>query len=242
MAPGLDTLRDRAAQILACKDSETAFAVFCETISLFGFEFIIAARGITELGPKPLPALFHFNPAVEAFLQNYIEKGAVYIDPILVHSAKMDRPFRWRDSYIDLSEQQTQHIESARQFGLNYGVLIPVPMGQGLRGLVSLGCRDDFDLSMADMIELEVLARYMFERTEVLTTAEVEMSALSLSPREREILDYVAKGKTNWEIGQIMSISEYSVRDYLKNISARLDTSNRTNTVVKAIQLGLLLP
>lgn len=49
-----------------------------------------------------------------------------------------------------------------------------------------------------------------------------------LSPREREVLEFMAKGMTNPEIALKLSVSENTVRFHLKNIYSKLGVSNRT--------------
>ncbi len=50
----------------------------------------------------------------------------------------------------------------------------------------------------------------------------------TLSPREVEILSYVARGFTNTEIAAANSVSENTVRFHLKNIYEKLEVANRT--------------
>lgn len=54
-----------------------------------------------------------------------------------------------------------------------------------------------------------------------------------LSEREREIMHWVALGKTNPEIGCILGISEFTVKNHLKSVFAKLDVSNRAQAVAK---------
>lgn len=54
-----------------------------------------------------------------------------------------------------------------------------------------------------------------------------------LSEREREIMHWVALGKTNPEIGCILGISEFTVKNHLKSIFAKLDVSNRAQAAAK---------
>jgi transcriptional regulator EpsA len=62
-------------------------------------------------------------------------------------------------------------------------------------------------------------------------------SALSsdhdLSEREVQIIDWVAMGKTNPEIGSILEISEFTVKNHLKRIFKKLDVYNRAQAVSK---------
>ena len=67
-------------------------------------------------------------------------------------------------------------------------------------------------------------------------------STLRLSSRQREVLEWAAIGKTDWEIGKILSISERAVKFHLEKARQRLDASNRTHAVARAISLGLIDP
>jgi DNA-binding CsgD family transcriptional regulator len=48
-----------------------------------------------------------------------------------------------------------------------------------------------------------------------------------LSSRETEIARWVARGKTNWEIGQILGISDKTVKTHMQNILGKLHASSR---------------
>ena len=56
---------------------------------------------------------------------------------------------------------------------------------------------------------------------------------VALSERERQIMDWVALGKTNPEIGCILSISEFTVKNHMKSIFTKLDVTNRAQAVAK---------
>jgi DNA-binding CsgD family transcriptional regulator len=59
-----------------------------------------------------------------------------------------------------------------------------------------------------------------------------------LSLREREIMRWVALGKTNPEIGCILRISEFTVKNHLKSIFSKLDVSNRAQAVARLTRLA----
>lgn len=54
-----------------------------------------------------------------------------------------------------------------------------------------------------------------------------------LSEREAEIMSWVRKGKTNAEIGSILCISSYTVKNHLHQIFRKLDVYNRVQAVSK---------
>lgn len=61
-----------------------------------------------------------------------------------------------------------------------------------------------------------------------------------LSPREHDVLKYVAMGKTHEEISIIYGISAETVRSHVKNILRKLDCTNAPSAVARAYELGIL--
>jgi transcriptional regulator EpsA len=59
----------------------------------------------------------------------------------------------------------------------------------------------------------------------------------ALSERERQIMRWVAMGKTNPEIGCILSISEFTVKNHMKSIFSKLDVTNRAQAVAKLTRI-----
>jgi DNA-binding NarL/FixJ family response regulator len=61
-----------------------------------------------------------------------------------------------------------------------------------------------------------------------------------LTARELAVLDEAARGLTNKAIGLTLGISDRTVQGHLRNIFEKLHVTNRTEAVVKAVQLGML--
>ncbi|MFB8034474.1 response regulator [Streptomyces sp. NPDC056004] len=61
-----------------------------------------------------------------------------------------------------------------------------------------------------------------------------------LTARETDVLDAVADGLTNAEIGRRLVIAEATVKTHLLRLFAKLDVSDRTRAVVVAMERGLL--
>jgi len=68
----------------------------------------------------------------------------------------------------------------------------------------------------------------------------LRVSRIQLSPRESEILQLIARGMRNREVGKQLFISENTVRNHLLNIFEKLGTKSRTEAVAMAIQQGLV--
>ncbi len=66
------------------------------------------------------------------------------------------------------------------------------------------------------------------------------ISHSSLSPREVEVLQFVAKGLTNKEIGSILFISDKTARNHVISLMAKLEAKDRTEAVTIAIRKGLI--
>ena len=59
-----------------------------------------------------------------------------------------------------------------------------------------------------------------------------------LSPREVQILDNIAQGKTNKEVAYALAISEQTVKNHMSSILRKLSVNDRTQAVVYAIRQG----
>ena len=57
-----------------------------------------------------------------------------------------------------------------------------------------------------------------------------------LTPRESEVLAWVAKGKTNAEIGVILGLSDRTVQKHLEHIFQKLGVETRTTATVRALE------
>ncbi len=75
---------------------------------------------------------------------------------------------------------------------------------------------------------------------EVATRLAALKSFEELTPREVEVLDHLAKGLANKQIAEALHITEYTVKDHLKNILAKLRVGDRTEAVTVALRRGII--
>lgn len=66
------------------------------------------------------------------------------------------------------------------------------------------------------------------------------MARSNLTPREHQVLQLVAKGLTNKEIGRAFGISDNTARNHVNSIIEKLDVSDRTEAATIAIRQGLV--
>ncbi len=61
-----------------------------------------------------------------------------------------------------------------------------------------------------------------------------------LSKREKEILNYIAKGLSNKEVADVLGLSSTTVRTHLEHIYEKLNVTNRVEAVTEGIRQGLI--
>lgn len=61
-----------------------------------------------------------------------------------------------------------------------------------------------------------------------------------LTRREAEVLLWTAEGKTAWEAGRILGITEGTARAHLAHVLDKLDAANKPHAVARAFSLGIL--
>ena len=71
----------------------------------------------------------------------------------------------------------------------------------------------------------------------LIKTVPVERCALSLSPREREIVRMVAQGRQNKVIASVLNISSWTVCTHLRRIFAKLGVSSRAAMVARVADI-----
>ena len=63
-----------------------------------------------------------------------------------------------------------------------------------------------------------------------------------LSPREYELLQLLARGQSNRQAAEALSLSPHTVGDHVKSIYRKLGVSSRGEAMVRAFRSGLLRP
>ncbi len=64
---------------------------------------------------------------------------------------------------------------------------------------------------------------------------ESPLGSLGLTPREAEVLTWIAQGKSNYEIGVILSACTGTICKHVEHILAKLNVENRTAAAAMAI-------
>jgi DNA-binding NarL/FixJ family response regulator len=75
---------------------------------------------------------------------------------------------------------------------------------------------------------------------ETVDDAAADVMLEPLTPREEEVLDLLAEGLSNREIGARLHLTEGTVKNYVSAIIAKLQANDRTHAVVTALRRGLV--
>jgi len=89
-------------------------------------------------------------------------------------------------------------------------------------------------------ISRAVAARILGEFGRRVQGPQPEEPAGKLTPREREVLQLLTQGNTNKEIGNVLCVSENTVKNHLKNILAKLHLQNRVQAAAFALREGIV--
>ncbi|MFC9918461.1 response regulator [Agromyces binzhouensis] len=123
------------------------------------------------------------------------------------------------------------HILAAIEAGASGYLLKAAPQEEILAGIRSVAAGETV---LAPSIAAKLVARV---RTGATAAAD---PAPTLSPRELDVLRLVADGRSNPEIGRMLHIGEATVKTHLIHVFEKLEVSDRTRAVTRAMELGLL--
>lgn len=71
-------------------------------------------------------------------------------------------------------------------------------------------------------------------------TLNKDVNIDALTPKEKEVLSYVAKGASNQEIADKLCVRDVTIKTHLNSIFKKLNVSNRTQAVLLAMQIDLI--
>lgn len=177
----------------------------------------------------------------EDWLCQYIEKDLVTIDPIPELAAKMSTPFYWHDieTLVDITPDRRKYLDAMQDAQLGDGLAFFVFGPAMQNAYVGLGFGvDRIDLEQDEILKLQCVAQAGHLRVCALT--ENPSSYRELTEREREVLEWVAQGKSNSVIADIVGISPHTVDAHMRSIYRKLHVNDRTSAAVRGIGSGLV--
>jgi DNA-binding CsgD family transcriptional regulator len=201
-----------------------------------GFTCMQVAEHGRPLAPRLLCGRGH-----DAWDSHYWERGHLPHDPCVGAVFARASPFTWEECRTGATGRAKAMFDEAETFGLRNGMVVPVHGASGdLRAVRLLS--EERGLEAAAGPTLHALSVILAERSHTLVEgAQDYRTRTPLTAREREVLCWIGEGKSDWDMGTILGISENTVHFHVKNAMAKLGARTRLQAWAKAMAMGWLV-
>ena len=224
---------------------EDAFGILETYLLALGFDRVVYSL-ITDhpsLGRKRGHGILRNYP--EDWMKYYFAKDYFHVDPVIKVIKQTSGAFRWNDLDFlknGLARDELTLMNEAREARLLDGIGLALHGGRGEivgMGVASSSGGADLDIDTMSLVyamcsQFHIVYRRMEEQRPA--------AIIQLSAREREVLTWTAEGKSRTAIGDILNISDQTVKTYMNRIFVKLEVNSIQLAVVKAIALGLISP
>ncbi len=246
--PQLYRFEDFITDTSRAANSEQLFLLLRKAVAQYGYDRVIFSVFFDPDLPKHLHGHGLANAYPEDWQKEYVEKDFARIDPVMRAGRTQANAFTWEDleTSSHYTTEQVKFMRLADEAGLKSGIGIPLRSHRAMVAGVGLaathshdGGRPHLDLLNAFCTQFHIA----FKRLQSPAPPEpMPTDVTSLSAKEREILTWVAAGKTDDDIGEILSISRNTVDSHMRNIFRKLNAPNRVTAVVRGIMQGHIQP
>lgn len=177
---------------------------------------------------------------VDAFNDSSIYKR----DPVMQHCKQQSLPILWdQNTYVDNGAGEL--FEQMAGFGYRAGIAMALHMPEGRRFVFGVDRDQPLPQHPAELqrlvADLQLFAVHAQEAaSRLFLPASLQPERPALTPRELEALRWTMEGKTAWEVGTILGISERTAVLHVNNAMHKLGCVNKHQAVLKALRLGLI--
>jgi DNA-binding CsgD family transcriptional regulator len=180
----------------------------------------------------------------EEFAQTYNDPRMQRADPVMQHCKRQTVPIVW-DQGTYVKQGAADLWEHQASYGYRTGIAMALHMPEGRH--FQLGVDRDQALP-SDPLELQRLVAdlQLFAvhaqdaALRLLLPQAQQPERPALTPRELEVLRWTMDGKTAWEVGAVLGISERTAVMHVNNAMHKLGCVNKHQAVLKALRLGLI--
>jgi DNA-binding CsgD family transcriptional regulator len=227
--PAWEALKSLTAQLSSALTVEDIGEALSTVGNLYGWTNLIIID-VTKLFNRLGPALLYTSEDI-ALVEQFDQQRPLAGGPSFARAQLSDRPFLASEARRASGEANDRGWFSLPG-GINHKEALVVPVhvdGRLVWGAAFSGL--DPDTSQAAQSVLSAAAHEGYLRLGELMDANTSNSPLS--PREAECLRWVADGKTDFEVGKILSISPRTVRFHIRNAKTKLGVATRIQAVAK---------
>lgn len=182
----------------------------------------------------------------EDWMKYYVQKNYVDHDPVRRQMFTSPGSFVWEDvtKLPTLTNTQQVLMNEASDAGMKEGIGVPLRGPRGaLAGVGAASSSGGVGLENKNLLSYVTLLSQQFY-TVYLSIEKMRLSdeqqLVFLTDREQEILQWCARGKTRTEVAERLSLTDSTVDFHIKNALKKLDASNITLGVLKALNRGLI--
>ncbi|MEJ2818389.1 LuxR family transcriptional regulator [Caulobacter sp. CCG-8] len=217
-------------------------AHFGRAIAAFGYDrFCATLINAEQLGREP-PTLSRRD--FDAWDARYWGERHVVHDPCIKLLQKSTRAFAWTDAKPLGDNRARAMWGEASEFGMNDGYVVRVFGPAGHEVLIRMAtAAPDTDPTARAVVEslATVFGTIMLKHWELQDEpSETWPDYAVISERQAQCLYWASRGKTDWEIGAILTLSPRTVHHHIEAAKKRLGVVKRQEAVMKAGELGLL--
>ncbi|RTL33531.1 MAG: hypothetical protein EKK53_27905 [Burkholderiales bacterium] len=164
-------------------------------------------------------------------------------DPVMNHLMASRAPMTYnRKVYHDAGLDMMW--EHQAPYGYANGVALKVPLSAGRSFVVGVDTGDELPKDEQRLGEIvtgvQLIAFNASVAAEGIFHAHLQAELPRLTPKERSVMQWTLAGKTAWEIGRILSMSENTVRYHTANVLKKANVSTKQQAALKYSNAGLL--
>ena len=172
------------------------------------------------------------------FESHYAEHGPVILDAI-----RTNDPFSLAEILNEnVSRKVARRMNEANENRLKSRISLADHLPQNkIAGFGTSGTENDPQWDNDTLSILHAAShQFVMIYSELIKADPLNNEDIHLTSRESEVLSWVAEGKTKMEIGDILSVSESTIKRHCEHLLKKFRTKNLTSTVAKAIRMGLI--
>lgn len=180
------------------------------------------------------------------WVSTFLEQELYSWDPIHLASHRTNVAFAWSDvpKMIRLSARHRSVLEAAMREGLGDGYTVPAHLPGEANGSCSFAVRAGRDLPRDRQGMVQLIGSFAFQSARrIALEAFPGASGLPkpvLSPRQLDCVLLAGRGKSDWEISQILGLKEDTVSEYIDAARERYGVARRVQLVLRAVHDGQL--
>ncbi len=207
-----------------------------------GFETVSAITVIEHgLGNTEFIAI---DNTPESFRNAYFDPRKGRRDPVMQHLKRQSVPIIWnQDTYVESGLGELW--EHNASFGYRTGIAMALHLPDGKHFMFGVDREDalpeDSGTLQRLVADLQLFAVHAQDSAiRLLLPPSLQPERPALTPRELETLRWTMDGKTAWEVGALLGISERTVVFHANNAMHKLGSATKHEAVLKALRLGLI--